>query len=239
MRKPIANSLDTSPHLVAIYDAAKGELDELPIEDISVYIVDQAIAAALPDLADQFDVEGIKGLAFATTEDDKRALIKKAIELHRHKGTPWAVKESLKSVGYGGAEIVEGETIYLDGLVDLDGEVLLGSGVWATFKVVLDLGDLKGISAESTSLARKLINEYKNARSKLIGLTFEATLTENLPVVDTFTMTKSETFVDHYVGGVDLDGAVNLDASVFMDRGRDELSFVVYENNREISQEII
>lgn len=237
MRKPIANSLDQSPHLIAIYDAVKEELDQIPIENISVYLVDSAIAEVLPDLADQFDVEGIKGLAFATSDDDKRELIKKAIELHRHKGTPWAIKESLKGVGYGGAQIIEGETIYLDGLVNLDGEVLLGSGVWATFKVVLDLGDLKGISASSTALAIKLINEYKNARSKLIGLSFEATLTDTIEVDESFTMTQEAKFLDHYVGGVDLDGAVNLNGVVNMDRGRDVLHLVILNKNVEISEQ--
>lgn len=237
MRKPVANSIDGVPHLVAIYDAAKGEIDQLPIENISVYIVDQAIAAALPDLADQFDVEGIKGLAFAPTEQDKRELIKKAIELHRYKGTPWAVKESLKSVGYGGADILEGNEVYLDGFVNLDGEVLLGSGNWATFQVILDLGELKGITAVSTSLARKLINEYKNARSKLIGLSFTSTVIEQVEITESFKMTQEEAILDHWSGGIDLDGFANMNGVYRLDRGRDELRLVIFENNTEISAE--
>jgi phage tail P2-like protein len=237
MKKPIATGISNSPHLVAIYDAAKTEVDNLPIENISVYIVDTALSAVLPDLADQFDVEGIKGLAFASTDTDKRELIKKAIELHRHKGTPWAIKESLKSVGYGGADIIEGDAIFLDGFIELDGSVLLGDGHWATFSVVLDLGELKGITAESTSLARMLIEEYKNARSKLIGLSFQSTLTENIIIGESFTMTLAENILDHYSGGVDLDGVAFLNGVYNLDRGRDELNLVIFENNNEIANE--
>jgi phage tail P2-like protein len=50
---------------------------------------------------------GYKGWKLANTEDDKRSLIKKAIELHRYKGTVWAVKEAMKSIGFTDAVLIE------------------------------------------------------------------------------------------------------------------------------------
>lgn len=64
-----------------------------------VYLVDLVAADALPALAAQFHVLGAEGWNAATNDAARRELIKAAIELHRYKGTPWAVRRALELLG--------------------------------------------------------------------------------------------------------------------------------------------
>lgn len=59
--------------------------------------IDSFSGEVLDLLAWQFHIESWQQ---AETEEEKRALIKKAIELHRYKGTKWAVLNALKAAGY-------------------------------------------------------------------------------------------------------------------------------------------
>lgn len=138
-------------HDVRSFDVAvKQQLDTVDISKVLVYMIDQVDARALPLLADQFDVLGYKGMRLAQTEADQRNLIKKAIELHRYKGTVYGVKEAMKAVGFADAVIVEHV-----------------SGHWANFSVNL-LNAGFGITADTIANLIKMINEYKNTRSNLV-----------------------------------------------------------------------
>jgi len=104
-------------------------------------------------LAHQFHIEGWE---LAKSLEDKRRLIKSAIELHRYKGTPYAIKKVLEALGLEG-QVKEwfeyGEKPY-------------------RFKVYVS-------SIPSEELWQKLIhliNEYKNERSWLdaIGIHSES-----------------------------------------------------------------
>ncbi|MGT3005638.1 phage tail protein [Pasteurella multocida] len=59
-------------------------------------------------LADKWSATGYDGLFLATTQESKKGLIKKSVELHRHKGTPWSVREVIRQLGFGEVEIDEG-----------------------------------------------------------------------------------------------------------------------------------
>jgi len=72
-------------------------LGTLDLTPLLVYIIDHVDSSALPHLAWQFHIEGWD---IAKTEQDKRNLIKRAIELHRYKGTKWAVINALSAAGY-------------------------------------------------------------------------------------------------------------------------------------------
>lgn len=96
---------DAVPNLLA-RDARFGPLSTLTeriqgldVSKLLVYLIDLVDADALPHLADQFHVLGLEGWNAALTEDSRRALIQSAIELHRHKGTPWALKRALAPLG--------------------------------------------------------------------------------------------------------------------------------------------
>ena len=49
-------------------------------------------------MAKQFHVLGLEGWDYASTESEKRSLLKQAAELHRYKGTPWAVRQGIKRI---------------------------------------------------------------------------------------------------------------------------------------------
>lgn len=74
-------------------------LGQIPLDQLLVYLVDNITASALPHLIEQFHVTGWEGGAQAITDEARRELIKRAIELHRYKGTPWAVARALEATG--------------------------------------------------------------------------------------------------------------------------------------------
>ncbi len=134
----LASGIADKKHLAAFDQLAAERFAALGAE--MVYLVDLVNVAALPALAAQFDVLGYKGWALTNTEPERRALLKQAIELHRYKGTPWAVKEAIKRVGFGEVKIVEGGAMLHDGTILLrNGEYRRGAGAnWATFPISLN-----------------------------------------------------------------------------------------------------
>lgn len=75
----------------------------LDLSALLVYDFDQVDATALPVLAEQFNVLGDAGWAYAgmgpNAEPKRRALLKSAIALHRTRGTRYAVQRALDAVG--------------------------------------------------------------------------------------------------------------------------------------------
>ncbi|UTH76106.1 phage tail protein I [Chromobacterium sp. IIBBL 290-4] len=67
--------------------------------DLLVYLVDSVEPALLPLLAEQFHVAGDEGWLLANGDAKRRELIKRAISLHRYKGTRWAVTEVFRVLG--------------------------------------------------------------------------------------------------------------------------------------------
>lgn len=182
----LASSIAGIEHLAAFDEMVEERLANLNIEAVLIYLIDTVDSDALPILAEQFDVLGYKGYGLATTELERREVIKKAIELHRYKGTPWSIKEALKAVGYYDAQIDEGLTglVYYDGTWNHNGSQLYGPGHWADFSVIIDIGSTQGITAQTAAAAVALINEYKNVRSRLRYLNYTATVNEYLTGVE-------------------------------------------------------
>lgn len=119
----------------------------------------------------------------------RRELLKKALELHRYKGTPYAVKEAIKSVGFRDARVIEKVGLKYDGSAAYDGSQTYGSGLPFNFRVVFDLGSQQGITAERLVALTALIDEYKNVRSRLVNVAFEATLEERMFATDDIELT--------------------------------------------------
>jgi len=154
----LANSIAGVPHFAAFDLIAKKRLEALQLDTLLVYLIDTVSESALSFLADQFDVLGYKGLRLATTTDQKREIIKRAIELHRFKGTVWAVKEALKTIGYPDAVLTE--------------HVGTGAGAWATFRIEIDAGS-NPVSAAAVDELVRMIDEYKNVRSHLLDISYK------------------------------------------------------------------
>ncbi|WP_303236877.1 phage tail protein I [uncultured Bilophila sp.] len=138
------------------FDRLIARLSALPVEKPLVDLIDIVTASALPVLGEQLHVMGDEGWNHAKTENDRRALIKKAIELHRRKGTPWAVRTAIDAA-LGTTETKIEEWFSYDGTP-------------YRFRIIVTL--LKGgILAEELAKARAIALETKNVRSHLDGIT--------------------------------------------------------------------
>ncbi|ECG6088424.1 phage tail protein I [Salmonella enterica subsp. enterica serovar Blukwa] len=126
---------------------------QIDLTALLVYLVDIVDASALPSLAEQFHVQVLEGWLFAANEQEKRELIKQAIELHKYKGTPWAVRRVL-------------EILSLPGTIS---EWFEYGGKAYFFKVEIKLIN-QGMDENLFNNLVDLIHEYKNVRSKLEAL---------------------------------------------------------------------
>lgn len=83
---------------VAIDELAASRLAALPLSTLLLYLIEATHAAALPHLAWQF---GVIGESWRLAEDDtaKRTLIARTLARRRRRGTNFAVRDALDSVG--------------------------------------------------------------------------------------------------------------------------------------------
>lgn len=172
----LADSVNNVPHVSAFDLLWAARLSAIELDQLLVYVIDTVTPTALPYLADQFDVAGEKGYRLATTDEQRRKLIKQAIELKRYIGTVWAVKEAMKSVGFADAVLDEGID---EGTPAID---------WAKFRILVDLGNDKGLpDASGAAELTSLINYYKNVRSELLDISYTFSMTDVLdPLRDEF-----------------------------------------------------
>ncbi|MCG2614909.1 phage tail protein [Terrimonas sp. NA20] len=162
----LADSIAHIPHFAAFDALVKKRFSEIELDKLLVYLIDTVDASAIPYLAEQFDVLGYKGFRLAQTEADQREIIKRSIELHRFKGTLWAVEEALKAVGYGDAIIEEHV-----------------EGHWANFRVTVDIGT-HPVNAQEIEEVVRMIKEYKNTRSHLVDLSYTINFGDDQITVD-------------------------------------------------------
>jgi P2-related tail formation protein len=101
----------------------------------------------------------------AMTESAQRELVKSAIALHRFRGTPWAIKQALASLGWTTVSLLEGQSNW-------GGVAYPSSQGWAVFRVVIDLAAGQGVSIGAASTAVAAVNFFKPARAWLDSLWF-------------------------------------------------------------------
>lgn len=145
---------------------AAERFSQLDLTALLIYLVDLVDTSALPSLAEQFHVQGLEGWLFARDERQKRDLIKQAIELHRYRGTPWAVRQVLK-------------------ILALDGDIsewFEYGGDPYFFRMDVRL-ETRGLTEDEFNALIALIHEYKNVRSKLEMLTIWLINQSQIPVI--------------------------------------------------------
>ncbi|EFC55316.1 TPA: phage tail protein I [Enterobacter cancerogenus] len=147
-------------------DIAAERFARIDLTTLLVNLIDLVDASALPSLAEQFHVQGLEGWSFCCNEQEKRELIKQAIELHKYKGTPWAVRRVL-------------EILSLPGSIS---EWFEYGGKPYFFKIDIELTD-KGIDEDLFHNLIDIIHEYKNVRSKLESLIIWIINQSTTPVV--------------------------------------------------------
>ena len=151
---------------------------------LQVYYPQTVTADALPHLAQQFNVWGLRGWRLADTEQQRRDLIEAAIELNRRSGTPYAILTAMAKVGYPNATIDENPPLHLNGWWELNAEEILAGRHLAAFVVYLD-PVRSDVSVDKIELILGLIDEWKNARSALLDLRIgDISLLQNLLILD-------------------------------------------------------
>lgn len=123
-------------------------LGTLDLTPILIYLIDNVKTDVLPHLAEQFHILGNEGWLFTKTEDEKRQLIKSAVQIHKYKGTKFALEKVL-------------EILNLNGKIT---EWFAYGGNPYHFMVILNLFT-RGFDQNSEKQLLDLIDETKNVRS--------------------------------------------------------------------------
>lgn len=141
-------------------------LNALP-QHVIVMLIDIVTPTALLGFADHFSLMG-DGWEFAKTENEQRELIKGAIEIHRHKGTPWAIKRTLALLGYGDCELQERYNYYEhDRTIKHDGTKRYGiGGHWTHYRLIMQ----KPISQAEAERIKTLLMAVAPLRCKLVSI---------------------------------------------------------------------
>lgn len=163
-----ADIIIQDPKYTALADLSK-RCKTLPISQIMTTIVDLLGDEFMPLLAEKWSVTGYDGEFLADSDGSKRALIQVAVELHRQKGTPWAIRQVLRKLGFGEIEIDEG-------LKAREYEHSIVSGIqaedrWAYYAVRL----ATPITNEQAAMIRKTLHNFAPARCTLAVLDYKAT----------------------------------------------------------------
>ena len=159
LKELVPPNLLADKNIKALIESIEPEFGKIKSEIVNVLIyprIDHLSEEVLDLLAWQFHIEGYD---LATTIEEKRNLIKKSIELHRYKGTKYAIEEVLKALN-------------LDGKIS---EWFEYNGTPYHFRVDIDL-KYQGLQSDTYDKLLNLIEEYKNLRSKLEVLNIYLTL---------------------------------------------------------------
>jgi len=148
-----------------VYNEMAERLGSMDLTPLLVYIIDNVDPSVLPYLAEQFHVTGYEGWRQAKNDAERRALLKNARELHRYKGTEYAIELAIDSIGL---------TYTLQKWWQYGGQPY-------HFKISFDLMD-SGISAEDQTLLTALVNEYKAKRDVLDSMEFNLAISGDLVV---------------------------------------------------------
>lgn len=179
VRRPDTNAFDA---------AIQERFDLLETDALLVYLVDLVAADALPYLAEQFNVDGIKGYAFATTDEDKRTLLSRAIELNKLKGTAFSVVQAIVSIGYSGASVRDRSALTYNGSWVYDGVNDHGTTNWANAVInIRPATPTTEITAEQLAVIQAVVSEYKNVRVYITKYGFQPYNNANLEPVEGWT----------------------------------------------------
>lgn len=155
----LPSSIKADAQVLAAARALDAELQSVAAlaDGVAVYAgLDKATEPLLSTLAWQLHVDHLEGWALAETDAQKRNLIRTSIEAHRHKGTRWAMERIFE-------------------LLDMQGRVIPWfapgeDGEPYTFRLDITAPD-RGITDGFYATVEGLVDELKNVRSHLAGLT--------------------------------------------------------------------
>lgn len=162
-----ADIIVSDPKFKALADLSL-RANNLDLSQIMTTLVDLNGDEHIPLLAEKWSVTGADGLIVADNQHSKRALIQSAVELHRHKGTPWALREVLRKLGFGEIVIDEGlkARVYEHSVV----ANIQPQYRWAYYAIRLS----RPITNEQAANIRKVLRNFAPARCMLAVLDYKA-----------------------------------------------------------------
>lgn len=163
-RNVIASALTDYELARAFSELVAERWDDWDLTQCLPYLVDTCAPAVLPYLADQFDVDGLRGFAMVENKEQQREIIKKSIALHKYIGTPWAIREACRTVGFPVIVLQEGVTEISGGSESPED--------WARFRVLVEADMSRLITTDDARKLRLFVEFYKNERSHLAELGF-------------------------------------------------------------------
>lgn len=219
-KKIIASALRNIKHIADYDELIEQRMKSIDTDALFVYLIDIVKEPALIHLAWQFDVLGFKGWALTVTEQDRRKLLHNAIELHKHKGTAFAIRRAISQAVTGIAynditvqERVNLGGIFHDGTYNRNGSRYRGQTHWTNFRVLIDVTGYGPVTVDAAFLILQLILEYKNERSHLLNLSFGFNIFENLNLQDEFLVNVGEDFPEDFMVTILHDGEFLRDGS--------------------------
>lgn len=163
------DAIATDARLSALADLS-ARLEALPVDKALTHLVDTVDARLLPHLAHGWHLTDLEGWRLADSTEKRRALLRRAIALHRKKGTVWAVKRALEILNVS-AELTEWWQTAPRGA-----PYTFELTAWANDNLSDDDAVL---SAALYARLRRLVEEYKPVRSHFgfrVGARFDAGL---------------------------------------------------------------
>ncbi|MEW5790046.1 MAG: phage tail protein I [Pseudomonadota bacterium] len=162
---------------------ATARLEALPLDGLLTYLIDTVPAEWLPELGRQLHIMPLEGWQFATSDAERRQLLRRAIALHRKKGTPWAVRRAMEVAGFGAnSRLIEGrEPRRYDGVLFADGSEVYGGHTWAEYQIEVDLGETAGLDAETPTMVGRIAREYAPVSRHLTRLAWRAEVSDSAP----------------------------------------------------------
>lgn len=153
-----------------LWELLNETLDDLDLKAMLVYLVDLVKPSLLPVLADQFSLLDEAAWQLAESTDARRNLIKNAVELHRYKGTPWAVREVIRLLGFGEVTMLEGlGGVIYDGTSTFNGFNTYGNASsWPLYRLILS----RAITNDQAALLRQALLSIAPTRCRLVSLEY-------------------------------------------------------------------
>lgn len=170
MNKQYTNVIARNERFTEWANLIHSRFDKLQTKQIFKNLVDVVPELLLPWQADEKRLTGVNGWNLAITDNQKRALIKGAIELHSYKGTPWSIREIIRRLGYGEILIETGlGNIRYDGQANHDAHYFYGDRKkWSLYRVTIQAT----LSNEEARFIRNVLRYFAPAHCSLLTLDY-------------------------------------------------------------------
>ena len=146
-------------------------LDLLDTPKLMPRLVELVAPEHLILLAESRSILNEDGYWLAESDSARRHLMKGAYELHRKKGTPWAIREIVRRLGFGQVELIErmGNKTH-NGEIRRDGRYSHGhSDRWAHYRIIMNAP----ITNDQAALLRRTLDAFAPARCILAALDYQ------------------------------------------------------------------